>query len=116
MSGNANSGSDYTPLSGTLSVPAGATTATIPVTIIDDNVGEAAEEIAVWLNDPVVESAAYRLGRPSSYHLIVDPSDGPPWVSFARESGSADEGSGHARCGGEAAPGPEFPLHAPPTP
>ena len=94
VGGNANSGSDYTPLSGILSVPAGTTTATIPVTIIDDNVREAAEEIAVWLNDPVVGSAAYRLGRPSSHHLIIDPSDGPPWVSFARASGSVDEGSG----------------------
>ena len=110
VSGNANSGSDYTPLSGTLSVPAGATTATIPVTIIDDNVDESSEEIAVWLNDPVVGSAAYRLGRPSSYHLIIDPSDGPPWVSFARESRSADEGSGTHNVGVRLHPAPTSPL------
>ena len=106
VSGNANSGSDYTPLSGTLSVPAGATTATIPVTIIDDNVGEGAEEIAVWIDDPVVASAAYRLGRPSSHHLIIDPSDGPPWVSFARASRSADEGSGTHDVGVRVHPAP----------
>ena len=106
VDGNANSGSDYAPLSGTLLVPAHATTATIPVTIIDDNESEGAEEIAVQINDPAVESAAYRVSRPYSHILIIDPSDRPPWVSFARESASADEGSGTHNVGVRLHPAP----------
>ena len=43
--GTATPGSDYTALSGTVTVLAGATTATIPVTIIDDSVGESIETV-----------------------------------------------------------------------
>ena len=90
VGGNATPGSDYTPLSGTVSVPADTTTATIPVTIIDDNVREHAEEIVLSL----IESTGYELTRPFSHHLIIDPSDGSPWVSFAPTLRSAGEGSG----------------------
>ena len=90
VGGNATPGSDYTPLSGTVSVPTDTTTATIPVTIIDDNVREHAEEIVLSL----IESAGYELTRPFSHHLIIDPSDGSPWVSFAPTLRSAGEGSG----------------------
>ena len=94
VSGNAHPGSDFTIVnSGTLSVPAGATTAFIPVTIIDDSKPEAREEIAVWLTLPI-EGAGYRIARPYSHHLIIDPSDRPGWVSFASASHTAAEGSG----------------------
>ena len=93
VGGNANSGEDYTPLSGTLSVPAGATTAFIPVTIIDDSKPEAREEIAILLNLPI-QGAGYRIARPYSHHLIIDPNDRSAWVSFASASQSAGEGSG----------------------
>ena len=100
--GNATSGSDYTALSGTVTVPKGATTATIPVTIIDDNEPEYAEEIALWL----LGSSGYELTRPFTHHIIIDPSDGPPWVSLVPALQSAGEGSGTHDVGVRLGPAP----------
>jgi hypothetical protein len=49
VSGTATSGTDYTALSGTVTVPAGATTATITIPIIDDLVVDPAETVIVTL-------------------------------------------------------------------
>ena len=103
VSGSAAAGADYVALSGTVTVPAGATTATIPVTIIDDDEREHAEEIALWL---VTDGPAYHVARPSSHHLIIDPSDGGPWVSFAALSHAAGEGSGTHEVGVRLGPAP----------
>ena len=43
--GTARSGNDYTALTGKITIPAGATSASIPVTIIDDVMGESTETI-----------------------------------------------------------------------
>ena len=43
--GTARSGNDYTALAGKITIPAGATSASIPVTIIDDAIGESTETI-----------------------------------------------------------------------
>ena len=100
--GNAVSGSDYTALSGTLSVPKGATTATIPVTIIDDDEREFAEEIVLFL----LGGTGYEVGSPDTHTLIIDPSDGLPWISLVPVQQSAGEGSGTQEVGVRLGPAP----------
>ena len=50
VTGSATSGSDFTPLSGTVTIGAGTTTATIDVSTIDDALIEATEDVTVTLN------------------------------------------------------------------
>lgn len=50
VGGTANSGSDFTPLSGTVTILAGQTTATINVPVTNDAVVEATETVVVTLN------------------------------------------------------------------
>ena len=102
VGGKAVSGSDYTALSGTLSVPKGATTVTIPVTIIDDDEREFAEEIVLLL----LGGTGYEVGRPDTHTLIIDPSDGLPWVSLVPVQQSAGEGSGTHDVGVRLGPAP----------
>ena len=49
VGGTATAGSDYTPLSGSVTIPAGATTATIVVPVIDDLLTEPTETVSVTL-------------------------------------------------------------------
>ena len=100
--GNAVSGSDYTALSGTLSVAKGATTATIPVAIIDDDEREFAEEIVLFL----LAGTGYEVGSPDTHTLIIDPSDGLPWISLVPVQQSAGEGSGTHEVGVRLGPAP----------
>ncbi|MDJ1184094.1 S8 family serine peptidase [Roseofilum casamattae] len=60
-SGTATNGTDYQALSGTVTIPAGQTTATIIVTPNDDVVQEAQENVTLTLNN----SAAYLVGSPN---------------------------------------------------
>ena len=88
VDGTATSGSDYAALSGTLTVPKDATTATIPVTLIDDSVWENSETVLLTL----VEGEGYQVGSPGTYTLTIV--DDEPTVSFASASQSAGEESG----------------------
>ncbi len=54
---------DYKTLSGTVTVPAGATTATIPVTVVDDGAQERAESVVLTLAAVTVEPALLRKVR-----------------------------------------------------
>ena len=89
VDGTATAGSDYTALSGTVAVSASATTATIPVTLIDDSVWENRETVVLTLIDG---GAVYQVGSPDTHTLTID--DNEPTVSFASASQSAGEGSG----------------------
>ncbi|QIG50214.1 hypothetical protein G5V57_22300 [Nordella sp. HKS 07] len=60
VSGTANAGSDYTGLSGSMTVPAGSTTAVIPVEVIDDAVVEGTETVTIDLtgtSNPVIQAS-----------------------------------------------------------
>ena len=88
VGGTATSGSDYTALSGTVAVLAGATTATIPVTLIDDSVHESSETVVLTLT----AGEGYAVGNPDTHTLTI--ADDDPGMSFASASQSAGEGSG----------------------
>ena len=90
VGGTATPGSDFTITdSGTLSVPKGTATATIPVTIIDDSAQEGDETVVLTLNG----SAGYSVGNPATHTLTVR-DDETPTVSFATGTHTAFETSG----------------------
>ena len=93
VGGTATAGSDYTALSGTVTVSAGATTATIPVAIADDSDAEGEETVVLTLTG--VEGL--RKISPSTHTLTIAASDGPPpttMASFAAASQSAGAETG----------------------
>ena len=68
VSGTATSGTDYTSLSGTVTIPVGQTSVMIPVNVIDDTTQESSETVIVSLES----SANYSLGNSSSTVNIAD--------------------------------------------
>ncbi len=89
----AGNGNDFTiQNSGTLSVAAGATTASIPVAINDDSIAESAETVILTL----AGGTGYTLGSPGAHTLTITDNDGTgqPAVSFASTSSSAAESAG----------------------
>ena len=88
VGGTATAGSDYTALSGTVSVPKGATTATIPVTVIDDGVGEDGETVVLKLTG----NSGYGVASADTHTLTIV--DNEPRASFASASRSVTESSG----------------------
>ncbi|HVE45643.1 MAG TPA: Calx-beta domain-containing protein, partial [Acidimicrobiales bacterium] len=65
---SAKAGSDYQAASGTVSIPAGATTAEVTVAVLGDGLAEADEEFLVELSEP----AGARLGRSAGKATIFD--------------------------------------------
>jgi acetyl esterase/lipase len=77
VSGTATSGSDYTALATSVSIPAGQSTAILTVTPIDDTISESTETVIVTLSS----NAAYSLGSPSTATLnLADNDNTDPWI------------------------------------
>ena len=96
LSGSATRGDDYgisgvTSNSGTLDVASGATNATIPVTITDDNVVEGSETIILTLQD----GTGYSVGSPNGHTLTITDND-TAQASFASAAANAGEAAGTA--------------------
>ncbi len=96
LSGSATRGNDYgitgvTSNTGTLDVASGATSATIPVTITDDNVVEGSETIILTLQD----GTGYSVGSPNGHTLTITDND-TAQASFASAAASAGEADGTA--------------------
>ena len=71
VGGTATSGVDYTALSGTVTIPAGATTATISIPVLDDPVVEGGETVIVTLTS--ITSGLATLGAPlAATNTITD--------------------------------------------
>jgi hypothetical protein len=70
--GNALANVDYLPTDGTLTIPAGETSATVAVVVIGENVDEGVERFALWLNTPTGATIADSSGRIT----IVDDDEG----------------------------------------
>ena len=74
VSGTATSGSDYTALTGSVTIPSGSATATITVTPVDDSLVESDETVIVTLT----ANAAYTVGAPSSATVTITDNDSIP--------------------------------------
>jgi len=70
--GTAVSGSDFTALSGTVTIPAGQATASVTVTPVDDSAVEGSETVVVTLT----AGGGYQVGSPSSATVTIADDDG----------------------------------------
>ncbi len=84
--GTASAGADYLAGGGSAQFAAGATAATVGVTVLGDYLVEGDEAFAVALSDPV----GARFGDPTATVTILD-DDGPPCDAVADGVGSADD-------------------------
>jgi subtilisin family serine protease len=74
LSGSAQNGTDYQSLSGSVTIPDSATSATVTVTPIDDSDVEGSETVVLTLSP----NAAYTVGSPSSATVTIADNDQPP--------------------------------------
>jgi len=72
VSGTATSGSDFTALSGTVTIPAGQTSATITVPVLEDDLVEGAETVVLTLTGVTGDSATSLASSPSATITIGD--------------------------------------------
>jgi len=84
--------SDYGAASGTLTFPAGQTTQTFTVPIVNDALNEADESVNLTMSSP--NNAT--LGANSSAALTILDNDPPPTVQFSSSTYSVSEGGGSA--------------------
>lgn len=88
LSGTATNGVDYQLLSGSLTIPAGQSSANILVTPIDDNVYEGSETVIVNLSG----TADYSLGVSSSASVVIADNDKPNISIVATDATAAEPG------------------------
>ena len=87
VAGTATAGSDYTVLSGSVQIPAGAATATVTVTPIDDLLVETDETVVATLG----ANAAYTVGAAASATVTIQSDDVLPTVTIAATDPTATE-------------------------
>jgi hypothetical protein len=87
VAGTASAGGDYTPLSGSVVIPAGAASANVTVTPINDTAIEANETVVLSLT----AGAGYTVGAPATATVTIASDDGPPTVTIAATTATASE-------------------------
>ncbi|WP_233215462.1 beta strand repeat-containing protein [Rhodopirellula bahusiensis] len=96
VTGDANTGTignnDYTPLSGTVTILAGDTTATIDVEVLDDSVVEGSESVIVTLDAITAGDADISVGAANSDTVTISDDDTAE-VTIAATTASASEPS-----------------------
>ncbi len=91
VSGSATPGSDYVALPGTVTIPAGAASVTVPVMPIDDNIAEDNESVFVTLR----QDPSYRTGIPSEAFVTIVSDDAPPDLIVSAATAPALSGAGN---------------------
>ena len=89
VSGTATSGTDYTSIGTSVSVPSGSSFINISVPITDDSTDEVAETLIITL----ASGSHYTIGSPSVHTLTITDNDVPA-VSFSASASSIGEGGG----------------------
>ncbi|MDR7485714.1 MAG: Ig-like domain-containing protein, partial [Armatimonadota bacterium] len=79
VGGTATAGSDYAALTGSVTIPANATSAMITVTPVDDAVYEGSQTVVVTL----AAGSGYIVGSPSSATVTILDNDAPPVLRIA---------------------------------
>lgn len=91
IGGTATSGSDYTALSGTVTIPAGDTTAVIDVTVVGDSIVEADETVIVTLTG--TNNSAITVGAPNAATVTITDNDTATVSIAANDASAAETGS-----------------------
>jgi hypothetical protein len=86
LGGTAISGLDYAPLSGSVTIPGGASSADIVLTPLNDNLLEGDESVILTLTN----NASYNVGTPGSATLFIKDKS-KPYVTIATTAGTANE-------------------------
>jgi hypothetical protein len=84
LAGTATPAADYAEIPAAVSIPAGATSVTIPVTVIDDAIGEPNETVVVS-----IAPGGYTIGTPASATISI--SDNEPSVAIIASDATAAE-------------------------
>jgi hypothetical protein len=87
VTGTATTGTDFTTLTGTVTIPAGATFGTLTVTPINDTVIESPETVIVTLQ----ASTRYTVGTPSTATVTITDDDVLPTVAVTATDAAASE-------------------------
>ena len=87
VGGAATPGDDYVPLSGSVTIGAGLTKATLTVTPVNDTDVESPETVVATLS----EDAAYTVGIPSKATVTIVSDDLPPKVQFSAAASAGAE-------------------------
>jgi hypothetical protein len=74
VGGAATPNGDYTALSGTVTIPAGASSATIAINVVNDTIQEPGETVILTIS----ANAAYAVGSPSGATVTIADDDAPP--------------------------------------
>jgi hypothetical protein len=90
VTGTATSGTDYTALSGSVTIPAGSTTATISIPVINDAIVETAETVIVTLN-AVTSGTSTSIGTPAAATNTIADNDAAT-VSIATTTNGSETG------------------------
>ena len=90
VTGDATAGSDYSTLSGTVTVLAGNTTATIDVTVLDDNFVEDNETVTVTLDSIASGDANITIGTTNSDTVTIGDTDTAEVSLFAFDDIAAE--------------------------
>ena len=92
ISGDANSGDDFTPLAGTVTILAGQTSATIDVAVVDDSILEDAENVTVTLNSITSGDSDVSLGAADSASVTISDNDSAEVTISANDSAASEPG------------------------
>jgi Calx-beta domain-containing protein/putative Ig domain-containing protein len=87
IGGTATNGLDYSPLLGSVTIPAGSSTKTIDVVPIDDTLAEGNETVILTLRT----DAAYNVGTPGDVTVTIADNDSPPTVTIEANIPEASE-------------------------
>ncbi|MHC1707866.1 MAG: beta strand repeat-containing protein, partial [Bacteroidales bacterium] len=96
IGGSAAPTADYTPLSGTVTILAGNTTATIDVSVVDNTILEATEDVIVTLTGITSADADVSLGTPLTATVNITDND-VATVSIAANDADAGEPSNNGQ-------------------
>ncbi len=91
IGGTAAATEDYTPLTGTVTIAAGATTAVIDVTVVDNTILESSETVIVTLTGITSGDADVSLGSTLEATVTISDDDAAS-LSIANVSGKEDDG------------------------
>lgn len=89
IAGTATAGSDYTTLTGSIVIPAGSSSITVPVAVLSDAIAEDAETVIVTLAPG--GTPAFKLGAEATRTATVTIQDNAPTISVSATRSTATE-------------------------
>src|SRR5690606_25776984 len=93
VTGTADSGDDYTALSGTVTIPANGSSVTFPVPVLNDTIAETDETVIVQLSG-VTATMPFTVGTPDTDTVIIDDDDTEQVIITAADADAGEPANG----------------------